>query len=308
MRSIHRNRKILESKHRERFFTRAAKQRFHLENIPWLKLVVKSGLAVTFTEKIGQRNAEDVRLNEAEFAFADLPKDFDGTRLLFITDLHIDAVNGLTEKIINIADRTPYDFCILGGDYSFRLYDNCEPVKRNLSKLVARLREKSKVFGILGNHDEYSIGEFLADLGVDMLINENNCLSRGGEKIYLVGVDDCHYYGAHDLEQAGSGIPAGAFKIMVCHSPELYREAASADYSFYMAGHTHGGQICLPGSIAVICLAAIPSKLIKGKWQYRGMKGYTSQGVGSTIVPVRFFCPPEVAVITLKKTVVSGSN
>ena len=120
--------------------------------------------------------------------------------------------------------------------------------------------------------------------------------------MHLVGLDDCHYYAAAELEQAESDIPQEAFKIMLSHSPELYKEAAQAGYPLYISGHTHGGQICLPGGIALVRSAAIPAKMIKGMWNYRTMQGYTSQGVGvSGGVKARFFCPPEVVVITLKK-------
>jgi predicted MPP superfamily phosphohydrolase len=120
--------------------------------------------------------------------------------------------------------------------------------------------------------------------------------------VILVGLDDCHYYGAADIDLATSDIPDGAFTIMLCHSPEFYKEAERAGFSLYLAGHTHGGQLCLPGGIAVAYCAAVPRKFIKGEWLYGRIKGYTSYGAGSSGVPARLFCPPEVALITLRKT------
>jgi len=301
MKPIHKSRKILETRHYERVFTKTAKQKLHLENIPGLYPFVNFALTVTLIKYLGRTNAENVCLDESEFVLDSLPAGFDKTRILLITDLHIDGIDILADRIISIVDDIEYDFCILGGDYRFHIYGKSPLAERRLRRLAARLKQKSRVFGILGNHDEYAMAPFLADLGVEMLINENICLEKNGDHIYLTGLDDCHYYDAAELSQADADIPAEAFKIMLCHSPELYKEAAEAGYSLYLCGHTHGGQICLPGGIALTGFASIPRSLIKGRWKYHAMPGYTSRGVGTSGVPARFFCPPEITMITLRK-------
>jgi len=292
----------LELKRFEKFFSKIGRQRFHLENLPFIDSIVGLGLKVTGLYSSCRKNAEDVKLSRVEFGFDNLPESFDGLKMLLITDLHIDAIDSLTDRIIQIADSETYDSCILGGDYSFRVRGDTTLAECHLRRLAQYLTGKSQVLGILGNHDGYSIGEFLADLGVEMLTNEYVCHRRGDQCIYLVGLDDCHYYGAADIDLAASDIPDDAFKIMLCHSPEFYKEAERAGFSLYLTGHTHGGQLCLPGGIAVVCCAAVPRKLIKGKWIYGRIEGYTSYGVGSSGVPARLFCPPEVALITLRKT------
>ncbi len=87
---------------------------------------------------------------------------------------------------------------------------------------------------------------------------------------------------------------------MVCHSPERYLEAADSGYSLYLSGHTHGGQVCLPGGVALVTSATVPRRLVKGRWKYREMRGYTSRGVGTSGIAVRYFCPPEMTVVTLR--------
>ena len=140
--------------------------------------------------------------------------------------------------------------------------------------------------------------------GVKMLINENFTIDRNGTKIYICGVDDCHYYGSHDINQAIAGVPNKAFKIFLCHSPELYADVERAGFSLYLAGHTHGGQICpIPGK-PILLQSKIPRRLAAGSWAQGNLKGYTSRGAGSSGVPARFNCPPEIALITLK----SGTN
>ncbi|MHC4123186.1 MAG: metallophosphoesterase [Planctomycetota bacterium] len=246
------------------------------------------------------RNAMDVRLNETSFAFSNLPAGFDNTRILLITDFHIDGTDGLAEIIITALGGIDYDFCILGGDYSFGYNDDRGSVCERMRAIAGELARKSRVFGILGNHDKYRIGQFLNECGVEMLANESVCLEKGSDKIYLAGLDDCHYYGADDIEIAEKDIPDDVFKIMVCHSPERYKEAADAGYSLYLAGHTHGGQVCLPHGVTVVTSTTAPRRLIKGRWEHDGMMGYTSRGVGASMVAVRYFCPPEITVVTLR--------
>jgi predicted MPP superfamily phosphohydrolase len=90
---------------------------------------------------------------------------------------------------------------------------------------------------------------------------------------------------------------------MVTHSPQNYGQIADAGYSLLLAGHTHGGQICLPGGFAPASFSFLPMpyKMMKGLWSRRQMTGYTTRGVGVSGIFVRFFCPGEITVITLKQ-------
>ncbi|MFH1616807.1 MAG: metallophosphoesterase [Planctomycetota bacterium] len=301
MKPISEQRRILELERRERFFMRTTRHKVHFENVSWIYRLTGLILKSSFFYRQGLRNAQNVRVKEQRLEFVSLPEKFDGLRILFISDLHIDAVDLLTENIISATDSLEYDFCILGGDYRFLRHSNSDMVEPRLTKLVKQLKGKSRVLAVLGNHDEYHIAEFLDQLGVEMLINEAVCMEKNGQRIYLVGTDDCHYYDTADISEACSKIEQGQFKILICHSPELYVESERAGFSFYLTGHTHGGQICLPGGIAVFSRASVPRRLVKGVWRYGKMTGYTSCGAGSSGVPARFFCPPEVTLITLKR-------
>jgi predicted MPP superfamily phosphohydrolase len=135
-----------------------------------------------------------------------------------------------------------------------------------------------------------------------MLINDHVCLERGQHRLFLAGLDDHHYFRADDLGRADQGIPQHSCKIMVCHSPEKYKEVADQGYGLYLAGHTHGGQICLPGGIALVSSATVPRRMIRGPWRYGHMTGYTSKGIGASGVMARFCCAPEITLITLKCT------
>lgn len=299
MRAIHNRRRLVEQEGHRHAVRRGLRGRLHFENMPWLAKVFDFFLAVSLTRPRGERNAVNIKLEQVEVILPNLPKTFNNTRILLITDLHIDTIEELGNKIINIANEVDYDLCILGGDYSFGLEQDRSLAYRRMREIANQLTMKSRVFGVLGNHDRYSMAEVLDQCGVEMLLNESVCLEKDGDKIYLAGLDDCHYYGADDIALADAEIGDGAFKIMLCHSPERYKEIAKAGYSLHLAGHTHGGQVCLPGGVALITSATVPRRLLKGKWKYRGMAGYTSRGVGATGVNVRFFCSPEMTIITL---------
>src|SRR4029079_2861599 len=100
-----------------------------------------------------------------------------------------------------------------------------------------------------------------------------------------------------DLDAALSGVPEDACKVLLVHSPEVIARAAERGVDLYLCGHTHGGQVCLPGLGPVVLNANCARRYARGTWRYGSMQGYTSSGLGTSCVPVRFFCPPEVAVI-----------
>ena len=301
MRDMSERRRLVEHEGRIHAVRRGRRGTLHFENMPRLHKTLEFILRASFTRARGVRNALDVRAEEVRFVLSNLPAVFDNTRILLVTDLHIDGMDRLAEKIISVSEGIDYDFCILGGDYSFSQAREGSLAYSRMREVAAKLRAKSRVFAVLGNHDRYSIGRLLQECGSEVLMNESVRLEKGGDKMYLAGLDDCHYYGADDIGLADAGIDDGAFKIIVCHSPEGYEQAAEAGYSLYLAGHTHAGQICLPGGIVVVHGATVPRRLLKGKWQYNGMCGYTSRGAGASGVAVRYFCPPEISVITLTK-------
>ncbi len=284
---------MLELKYEGQKFAPSMIQKFHATG--------KTVFEVPFLKKIGQKNAQNLGLNQIELPLKNLPVKFNGCKILFITDMHIEGIDCLADRIIHIAGQVEYDYCILGGDYSFISHTSNKVIIQRLQKVIEFLVEKSQVFGILGNNDIYRIAEVLDGFGVNMLLNDHVCLEREGDKVYLVGVDDYCFFRADDLQQAAAAVPDDAFKIILSHSPDLYKEAAQAGYALYLTGHTHGGQICLPGKIAIITNSHVPRNMVKGRWKYRSMLGYTSCGVGTTLIPVRFFCQPEVDLLTLIK-------
>jgi predicted MPP superfamily phosphohydrolase len=163
---------------------------------------------------------------------------------------------------------------------------------------MARVRAilKGPIYGVLGDHDTILMVPGLEAMGIGMLLNESVVIKRSSQRIYLGGIGDAHFYRMHDIEKATAAIPNGEFSILISHTPEVYRQAAQAGFNLLLSGHTHGGQICLPGGIPITLNSALPRSMGAGLWKYRNLIGYTSVGAGTSIVPVRFNCPPEVTL------------
>jgi predicted MPP superfamily phosphohydrolase len=267
---------------------------------PWYWSVFDFLLRVSFIRSAGLKNALDIRVENVELVFDNLPKGFDDVCILFITDLHFDGTKPLADKVLNIIGNIDCDYCILGGDYTYGRNANNNQVYTQIEQVAKLLKTKSRVFGILGNYDLYRTAELLEGHGVEMLINEGICLERKEDKLYLAGMDDPSHYKADDIVLTDSNSWDSAFKIMLCHSPAKYKESAEAGYSLYFTGDTHGGQICLPGGSVIFCGPTANRKMARGRWSYHGMIGYTSRGIGTSRIKMRYYCPPEITVITLK--------
>jgi uncharacterized protein len=260
---------------------------------------LKTFLKATRLYSRGVRNALRPIVRHVRLEFEDLPASFDGFRILHLADLHIDALDGLAEVVADLVSTLDFDLCVMTGDYRFRTYGPCDAVYPGLRTILSAIRTEQSVLGILGNHDESEIAIELDNLGVRMLINETTEISRGGESLYVIGVDDPHRYGCDDLEGALEGVPEDGFKVLLAHTPEIFEKAATSGIHLYLCGHTHAGQIRLPIIGDVLQNANCPKAYAQGEWRHDQMLGQTSAGVGCSLVPVRYNCPPEIPVIEL---------
>ncbi|NCA87539.1 MAG: metallophosphoesterase [Gammaproteobacteria bacterium] len=267
---------------------------FHIENWYSIHSLIRLGLQLTGLYGRGRRNAANIQVRHHRVRLAALPPPFHGLRLLHLSDIHVDMEPQILQALIERVAATEHDLCVITGDFRARTHGDCAPTLEAMARLRPCLA--AEVYGVLGNHDFVELVPGLEDLGIRILLNEALILERDGARLYLAGIDDPHYYRADNLEKAADGIPPGAPAILLSHSPEIYRHAAHAGFRLMLCGHTHGGQICLPGGIALTYNAACPRRLGLGPWRWGELQGYTSAGAGSCVVPVRFNCPPEITV------------
>jgi uncharacterized protein len=271
---------------------------FNLENSYSAPSIIGAALKLAGLYARARKNADRVLIRRNAFASPALPKSFDGFTMLHISDLHADISVGAMRHLVGIVDDLEYDICVLTGDYRGRTFGPFDKSLSHIDALVARLRPP--IYGILGNHDSIRMTPALEAMGIKMLFNECVTIVRGDAIIHLAGVDDAHFYRADDIEKVAEQIPASAFSILLSHTPETYRQAAAAGFDVMLSGHTHGGQLCLPGGIPIKLEARLPRSMGAGAWHYAEMAGYTSVGAGTSLLPVRLNCPPEITLHTLR--------
>jgi predicted MPP superfamily phosphohydrolase len=266
----------------------------HLENMPIMQAAIEIALRGSGTYWRGRANAAKVIVKRNVVALPTLPASFDGFTILHLSDLHADMSQDALRRAAELVSDLKYDLCVLTGDFRGLTHGDYIPSL----ELVARLREalRGDIYAVLGNHDSLMMVPDLEALGINFLLNERAAIKRGEDVVYLAGVDDAHFYRADNIEKAAADIPERHVSILLSHTPEIYRQAAHAGFDLMLSGHTHGGQICLPGGVPIMLEAALPRALGAGPWRHEGMVGYTSVGVGSSVVPVRFNNRPEITL------------
>jgi len=272
---------------------------FHIENWYSAHSIIRNALRLTGLYWRGRRNAERIEVRHNRVGSRALPASFDGFAILHISDMHVDMNGGAMRRLIELLPDLRYDICVLTGDFRGNTFGPFDATLEGLARVCSHLT--APVYGVLGNHDSIRMVPGMEAIGIHMLLNEAEVIARGDQRIHLVGIDDAHYFRADNIEKAASHIPHEEFSILLSHTPEIYRQAANADFDLLLSGHTHGGQICLPGSIPITLDSVLPRRMGAGAWRYNQMAGYTSVGVGSCIVPVRINCPPEITVHQLER-------
>ncbi len=296
--SAHLNQRLgIEREHEQQVFGQG-RGFFHIENWYSIHSVIRNVLRLTFLHGRGRQNALDLQVVRNNIVLPELPKVFDGFTIAHISDLHLDINPDIPRVLKQTLMQVDYDLCVITGDFRARTFGPYEAALEAMRGVRSVI--KGDVLGILGNHDSIEMTPALEGMGIRMLMNESVALERDGQRIHIAGIDDPHYYRADNIEKAADAIPPDEVSILLSHSPETYKHAAHAGFDAFLCGHTHGGQICLPGGVALMKNARCPRKYCNGAWDYHGMQGYTSKGSGVSVVDVRFNCPPELVLHSLR--------
>ena len=260
------------------------------------------GLQLTGLWRRGLANGLDLRVRTLRLELPGLPEAFQGYRVLHLADPHLDAAPGLPAAILESVAGLEVDLCVCTGD--FRAADQGPFTETEILEPLAALRRTVRAadgfIATLGNHDCADMVPEFARLGYELLLNRSRRLRREGAEILVTGVDDVHRYYTPAAAAALTALEPATFGLALVHSPEFAPEAAAAGYHLYLCGHSHGGQVCLPGGRPVVTnLPRRHRPMARGLWRYRAMTGYTSPGAGLSSLPVRFNCPPEVTLFVL---------
>ncbi len=269
---------------------------FHLENMERGIKILGWVLKLLGLWRRGQTNIRNHKIVHNIVKIRNLHSSFNGLRILHLSDLHLDVSDDFSAHIGNIVSGQDYDLALLTGDFRFKTYGDYYPALEAIRKLSGHLECKHGAYCVLGNHDFLEFVPALEAGGVHALLNESVRISTDRAGLWLVGLDDAHFYGVHDYGKAFENVNTSETTILMIHSPETLSEAEKYNPDFIVTGHTHGGQICFPRGIALWTNCGCDRKYSCGAWEHKGIPGYTSSGAGSSGLPVRFNCPPEIVI------------
>lgn len=224
-----------------------------------------------------------------------LPESLDGLRVALLTDFHLtgDEAAHDIEQAVKLAQAERPDIVVLGGDYvtlqNRRFMDPC-------AQLLAPLTAPFGVFAVLGNHDdEIEMPRVLRKRGLEVLDDERTSVTIRGETLDLIGL---RFWTRQASELARLMRADATTSVLLAHTPSRLAMATALNIPLMLCGHTHGGQIVVPG-LGPIAGRRFP--VIEGMDRVDNTTVFVSRGIGTVYVPCRINCPPEVAMLTLKR-------
>ncbi|TEB05552.1 putative metallophosphoesterase [Pelotomaculum schinkii] len=230
-----------------------------------------------------------------------LPASFSEFRIALFSDIHLGfffSGKDLSSVVKVVNELNPDTICFTGD------FLNSVSSLKALESGVAALAELTAPFGkyaVLGNHD-YMAGpnhviNGLERGGFHVLINKHAAIQKDGDRLFLTGLDSISK-GKPNLETAIHGIPEAACNILLAHEPDIADAISKFPVSLQLSGHSHGGQVRLP-FIGPVITTGLGRKYHSGIYKINELILYTNRGLGTTVLPVRFMCRPEITIITL---------
>ena len=239
----------------------------------------------------------DLRVTRETIRVSGLAGALSGLRIGFLSDLHRSEMvsHEMADAAVRLLLAENTDLIILGGDYVTFGGGRNRRYVGPAADALAPLSAPHGVFAILGNHDDdRDMPAALSAKGFTVLRDSRTRLIIKGVPLDLAGI---RFWTRRITDIASVVRGASTNLILLAHTPSRLPEAASLDIPLMLSGHTHGGQIVLPGLGAI---AAREFPVVAGSGRREGTAVFVTRGVGTVYVPIRLNCPPEVAVITLE--------
>ncbi|MGQ9851658.1 MAG: metallophosphoesterase [Aggregatilineaceae bacterium] len=262
--------------------------------------IALAGLTLALSGYAWQVETRWLRITRLAVRIRGLPPAFAGYRIVHLSDIHLGV--RLNEArlplIVAAANRECPDLIAITGDFVTGGRDGLQTGRA----LLAGLHAPDGVWGVLGNHD-YTVGakrvaDMLAQAGIGLLCNAAHSLHRGPAKLALAGVDDM-IHGAPNLQAALHDLPPDQLVILLAHAPDFAaRAAADPRVVLQLSGHSHGGQVRLPG-VRPLVLPRGGKAYPQGLYTIGGLQLYVSAGTGTGWFVLRLNCRPEMVVLTL---------
>ena len=253
----------------------------------------------------------DPKVVHLEVSIKGLPEAFDGFSVVQLSDFHYGELCAIPiRKAVEIVKKLNPDMALLTGDFvtvplwANLLHDRKQAAEsaEPCTRLLRELNPPMGMFAVLGNHDCNSDHEWITEVieskGIPVLRNRSVAIEKGGARFWLSGVDDV-LEGKPDLNLALQSVPRNEPVILLAHEPDFADEAARYPINLQLSGHSHGGQIWLPG-IGAPWLPPLGREYPRGLRKIRDLTLYTNIGLGTIRLPVRLNCPPEITMLKLR--------
>jgi len=259
-----------------------------------------AGLGVTISLAWLNNEYENLVVESIQIPMANLPSALEGFRIVQISDIHLYPITTIefVNQAIEIANQLNPDLIVLSGDY---VWHEVEAI-HDLTPALARLNARYGVYASLGNHDLWTnvnvITRAFESERLPLMVNQGLPISVGDARLYLASLDD-GWSGQPDLEAAMQDWKPGDATVLLMHEPDLAdRYAQDGRINLQLSGHSHGGQIRFP-IIGAMITPYLSWKYPLGLYNINGMWLYTNRGLGTTNVPLRVNCAPEITEIIL---------
>jgi uncharacterized protein len=268
--------------------------------------------AVTALGTDGYLESYNLQLKRIEIPLRRLPHQFDGFTIVQLSDFHYEEEFSAfpIRRSVELVNSLQPDLVVFTGDFvtvpMFSFGSQAARASANAvfpcAAVLSHIKSRMGSFAILGNHDAHSnpalVASGLRSHGIPLLKNSCVPIEHAGARFWLVGIDDA-LEGQPDLGAAIEKIPNGEPIILLAHEPDFADEAALTPVDLQLSGHSHGGQIWIPG-LGAPWLPPLARNYPRGFYKIENMVLYTNVGIGTIRAPIRINCIPEVTHITLR--------
>jgi uncharacterized protein len=250
------------------------------------------------------------RIVRQEITLRRWPPRLDGFTIALLSDFHYDpyfSVHPLRSAIGMVNGLRP-DLIALTGDFVsvpwFGDPADAASAAEPCAQLLRQMQAPHGLWAVMGNHDGFTdpdrITSTLRSTGIQVLSNQSVGIERDGARFWLSGIDDV-LAGTPDLDAALHDIPSNEAAVLLAHEPDYADTVARYAVDLQLSGHTHGGQVRVP-FVRPLFLPDLAKKYVWGLYQIRDLVLYTNPGLGTVNVPVRLNCPPEITLLTVRRS------
>jgi predicted MPP superfamily phosphohydrolase len=243
-----------------------------------------------------------ILVNTYKISVSNLPIEFNGFRILHLTDLHLGFLvpDSFINYVINKANSLEKDIIVCTGDYIHEK-NNVDHIDR-VWPMLTKLQAKFGVYNVLGNHDHW--GDFERSLYWLKKSGQNvrhsaKSIEINGKRIWIGGAGDL-WEDELGIDKAFTNVPENDCKILLAHNPDTADENIETHVDLIISGHTHGGQVNIPFYGTPI-LPVRNKEYSSGLIRTKTVNMFISKGIGWAVYPIRFNCYPEIAILELQK-------